>query len=109
MRWIAKNGKVYSPVNFELMNGKVMQITTHIADCSATDDPSRTSDFIASAPEMLEMLKEADELTPCTCSEAYTSRGMSAPDCPRCMYGPDWDAVRDLIARAEGREEQEVQ
>jgi len=31
-------------------------------------------------------LKEMIRAIPCTCDEAYKSRGLTAPDCPRCNY-----------------------
>ena len=52
--------------------------------------------------EMLKMLQEAEATMPCNCGEAYTSRGLTAPDCPRCNYGCDWDAAKALIAKAGG-------
>lgn len=39
--------------------------------------------------ENQEKLKRIAEIMPCTCNEAYRSRGMMAPDCAYCSYAED--------------------
>ena len=43
---------------------------------------------------------ELRRLIPCTCDEAYTSRGLTAPDCPWHNYGED---VQDLFDQRDQR------
>ena len=38
------------------------------------------------------------DIVPCTCHEAYTSRGLTAPDCVRCN-GPDFDEAENWLAK----------
>jgi hypothetical protein len=45
----------------------------------------------------IEKLKEMIRIIPCTCDEAYRSRGLTAPDCPRCNY-VDEDLINGISA-----------
>ena len=55
-------------------------------DWYTNTDKNYIKNRIKQLEEENQKLKEMIRAIPCTCDEAYKSRGLTAPDCPRCNY-----------------------
>ena len=68
-----------------------------LADCDEKE-PRNLPEADVKPPlcDVRELLRMIDDI-PCTCDIAYKSRGLSAPDCPRCNY-VDKDIVEKVRA-----------
>lgn len=46
-----------------------------------------------------EWMEKIKDILPCTCGEIYTSRRLSAPDCPQCNYADDvYELLKPLLS-----------
>jgi len=81
-------------------------IVAHAAFAAESAQRERADAEVADLRQQLATTQVAlksllDAVPPCTCHEAYSSRGLVAPDCIRCQLEPELSAAADSPATGE--------